>query len=262
MHQSVNGKPGLSEQASRYYHQALLTIKALNSDIQSDSVLYLHFLLLTYDISYAARYQTSSSALASMNMIGQHLQILMQIMRVRVAATKTLFTTSVMRHVVHLHAQLCLTGCDFEALSKVYIEQSMLLSSSRPARSLGGDPLRTCPNRGSESYNDVFLFGDQMDIRYTMLSRLALRVRANTRSRNIEGRPTSPDNFEEAKSWIEDFSVELQDFWDGHYPGLIERCATHAGPCLARLAWVMMQAVRPSLPLTSHIPSCPNEPKR
>ena len=237
---ALKGQQQLLTEAFQHYHQAISSSLSSPSDLHSDRLLYLHFLLLIYDISYATQASNNTQEVFNMNMWEHHIQHLVRIAQHRKGQSNGILQAYLLWYVLYLDNQACLSGNGNGHFVRAFLSNDLALPNwnriflgldiVRPTAGWHGEDTTTHP--------DVFTFAHHMYIQGAKLCELQLKLRAEATAQTLHGQGGS-SVLAICTQMVDQFQGELYAAWHRYCPSYLfqpnSEYATGQLPVLARI---------------------------
>lgn len=120
---AIRGRATFTD-AVQHYHQALVTAATLRADQISDGTLFLHCVLLLFDICYAWNAASNPSNGLNIEFVFQHYERLVRIVAERHRRPEGERLSWIRQHVIRLEVEVCLLPAETDCTS--YIDHGML----------------------------------------------------------------------------------------------------------------------------------------
>lgn len=243
---ALKGQQQLLPEAFQHYHQAISSSLTSPSDLNSDRLLYLHFLLLVYDICYATQGPNDSQDVFNTNMWVQHIHHLLRIAQNREGRASGELQAYLMWYVLYLDAQACLSGAGSGDFVRAYVNNEFLLPDWRELRdrtqSLPMHP--AYPNDENTAFAAVYNFSNGTCRLGSRLAILSHRLRAETAMQGELG--LDAQTIAVCQAQISHLRNEYYAVWNSEYPSFLAQDTPHAGahlPMLARVAFEFVSTI-------------------
>lgn len=240
---ALKGQQQLLPEAFQHYHQAISSSLTSPSDLNSDRLFYLHFLLLVYDICYATQGPNDSQDVFNMNMWVQHIHHLLRIAQNREGRAGGELQAYLMWYVLYLDAQACLSGAGSGDFVRAFANNEFLLPDWRELRdrtqSLPMYP--AYPNEENTAFAAVYSFSNGTCRLGSRLAILSHRLRAETAMQSELG--LDAQTIAVCQTQIAHLRNEYYAFWNSEYPSFLARDTPHVGANLPPLARVVFEFV-------------------
>jgi hypothetical protein len=253
---ALKGQQQLLTEAFQNYHQAISSSLSSPSDLHSDRLLYLHFLLLIYDISYATQAPSNTQEAFNMNMWEHHIQHLVRIAQHRKGQSNGVLQAHILWYVLYLDKQACLSGNGNGHFVRAFLDDDLAMPDwtrifsvfeiARPSGSWHGEH--------ASAHADVYTFARQVCIQGAKLCELQLKLRAEATVQTLHG-PAGSSVLAACMQMVEHFQSELYASWHRYCPSyLFQPNSEYATGQLPASARVFLDFVSPScLPTMSTI---------
>jgi hypothetical protein len=203
--------------------------------------LYLHFILLVYDISYATQGLNNPQEVLNMNMWEHHIQHLIRIAQHRKGQSNGILQAYLLWYVLYLDKQACLSGIGNGDFVRAFLANDLTMPNW--ARLFSGHDIvhATIPYTGQDNsvHADVFEFAHQVCIQGAKLCQLALKLRSEAAVHDIHDLRGS-QNLAARIQMVSQFQNELYAAWHQYCPSYLFQ--TNA-PQLTMLALVFWEFV-------------------
>lgn len=238
---ALKGQQQLLPEAFQHYHQAISSSLTAPSDLNSDRLLYLHFLLLVYDICYATQ---GPSTPQDMNMWVQHIHHLLRIAQNRNGHTSGELQAYLLWYVLYLDVQASLSGNGTGDFVKAVINHEILLPDWRESKNTSRTmALQTAyPNDEKTVSASVYRFSNSTCVFGAKLVMLALRIRSEAAAQ--ERHKFDPQLVAARQRLIAQMRNEFYNVRNTDYPSFLPKDSPHAGMHLPMLARVTFEFVR------------------
>jgi hypothetical protein len=216
---ALKGQQQLLTEAFQHYHQAISSSLSSPSDLHSDRLLYLHFLLLIYDISYATQAPSNTQEASNMNMWEHHIQHLVRIAQHRKGQSNGILQAYLLWYVLYLDNQACLSGNGNGHFIRAFLTNDLTMPNWTRIIS-GFDILR--PTAGwhgqdASAHLDVFTFNQEMFAQGAKLCQLQLKLRAEATAQNLRS-PAGSSLLTTCTQMVDQFQNELYASWHRYCP--------------------------------------------
>lgn len=249
-------------EAFQHYHQAISSSLSSPSDLHSDRLLYLHFLLLIYDISYATQGSSNPQEVFNMNMWEHHIQHLIRIAQHRKGQSNGILQAYLLWYVLYLDKQACLSGNGNGDFVRAFLTNDLTMPDWNRIFS-GFDitqPTGVYRGEDTSAHRDVFEFANQVCIQGAKLCQLSLKMRAEAAVQDIHG-PQGSQIMAARIQQVAQYQNELYAAWHRYCPSYLfqpnAEYATAQLPLMARIFLDFVSAIpvlairRPLLRLSS-----------
>jgi hypothetical protein len=237
---ALKGQQQLLTEAFQHYHQAISSSLSSPSDLHSDRLLYLHFLLLIYDISYATQAPSNTQEASNMNMWEHHIQHLVRIAQHRKGQSNGILQAYLLWYVLYLDNQACLSGNGSGHFARAFLTNDLTMPDWTRIIS-GLDILRpTVGWQGEDvsSHPDVFTFAQEMFRQGANLCQLQLKLRAEATAQTLHS-PAGSSVLAACTQMVDQFQGELYASWHRYCPSYLfqpnSEYATGQLPAIARI---------------------------
>ncbi|KAG9664156.1 hypothetical protein KCU95_g2147, partial [Aureobasidium melanogenum] len=215
---ALKGQRHLLAGAFQHYQQAISACMS-STDMSKDSFIYLHFILLLYDICCATQNCSPDGIMWS-----QHFQQLARLAYSRDNSEFNELQAYILWFTLFLDAQSCLTG---NTESGFFVRAYLLHGSTLPIwRKPEGSTQQ--PNLEIAGLSAVAVLSKYMCGRFAELSQLALQMREDVEN----GR----GSIAEHQETVVTFRNEMYSTWNMKYPAFLPRDSPEAGTRLPTLA--------------------------
>ena len=228
---ALKGQRHLLAGAFQHYQQAISACIS-SADMSQGSFIYLHFILLLYDICCATQNCSPDGIMWS-----QHFQQLARLAYSRENSEVTELQAYILWYTLFLDAQSCLAG---NAESGSFVRAYLMHGSDLPTWRKPEHSTQQ-PNLEIAGLSAVSELGKYMCTRFAELSQLALQMREDV----DEGR----GSIAEHQDAVATFRNELYSSWNIKYPAFLPRDSPEAGtrlPTLARTVFDFVSLTCPS----------------
>jgi hypothetical protein len=247
---ALKGQQQLLTEAFQHYHQAISSSLSSPSDLHSDRLLYLHFLLLIYDISYATQAPSNTQEAFNMNMWEHHIQHLVRIAQHRKGQSNGVLQAHILWYVLYLDKQACLSGNGNGHFVRAFLADDLAMPDwtrifpvfeiARPPGSWHGEH--------AGAHADVYTFARQVCIQGAKLCELQLKLRAEATVQTLHG-PAGSSLLAACAQMVEHFQSELYASWHRYCPSYLfqpnSEYATGQLPASARVFLDFVSLSRP-----------------
>lgn len=189
-----------------------------STDMSKGSFIYLHFILLLYDICCATQNCSPDGIMWS-----QHFQQLARLAYARDSSEVNELQAYILWYTLFLDAQSCLTG---NRESGFFVREYLLHGSSLPAWRKPEDSTQQ-PNLEIAGLSAVSDLSKYMCGRFAQLSQLALQMREDVE--------TGRGSIAEHQETVVTFRNEMYSTWNMKYPAFLPRDSPEAGTRLPTL---------------------------
>ncbi|KAI5268205.1 hypothetical protein E4T47_07806 [Aureobasidium subglaciale] len=215
---ALKGQRHLLAGAFQHYHQAISACMS-STYMSPGSLIYLHFILLLYDICCATQNCSPDGVMWS-----QHFQQLARLAYSRDNTEVTELQAYILWYTLFLDAQSCLAG---NPKSGSFVRAYLMHGSDLPTWRKP-EELTLQPNLEIAGLSAVSDLGKYMCTRFAEISQLALEMREDVSS----GRGSIAEHQERVMR----FRNELHSSWNTRYPAFLPRDSPEAGTRLPALA--------------------------
>jgi hypothetical protein len=235
-------------EAFQHYHQAISSSLSSPSDLHSDRLLYLHFLLLIYDISYATQAPSNTQEASNMNMWEHHIQHLVRIAQHRKGQSNGILQAYLLWYVLYLDNQACLSGNGNGHFIRAFLANDLMMPDWTRIFS-GLDIVR--PSAGwhgedTSAHMGVFTFAHEMFTQGAKLCQLQLKVRVEATAQTLHGHAGS-SVLTACAQMVDQFQGELYASWHRYCPSyLFQPNSEYATGQLPAVARIFLDFVSPS----------------
>ncbi|KAI5251418.1 hypothetical protein E4T42_04273 [Aureobasidium subglaciale] len=237
---ALKGQQQLLTEAFQHYHQAISSSLSSPSDLHSDRLLYLHFLLLIYDISYATQGSSNTQEVFNMSMWEHHIQHLIRIAQHRKGQSNGILQAYLLWYVLYLDKQACLSGNGNGDFVRAFLTNDLTMPDWN--RIFGGfdivQPGDGYRGEDTSAHTDVFTFAHHMCIQGAKLCQLSLKIRAEAAVQDLNG-PQGSQILAARIQLVAQYQSELYATWNRYCPSYLfqpnSEYATGRLPAIARI---------------------------
>lgn len=216
---ALKGQRNLLEGAFQHYHQAISAVMTSTS-MPSGSLLYLHFILLLYDICCANQNVSPDGGV----MWSQHFQQLGRLAYSPDSTEINELQAYLLWYTLYLDGQSCLAG---NPESGAFVQAYQKHGSVLPAW-LIPETAHQQHNSDAPDFTAVFGLSKHMCSRFAELSQLALQMR-----KDVE---LGTGSISQQQRIVTNFRNDLYSSWSMRYPALLSRDSPEAGTRLPGLS--------------------------
>ncbi|KAI4727854.1 hypothetical protein E4T49_04352 [Aureobasidium sp. EXF-10728] len=237
---ALKGQQQLLTEAFQHYHQAISSSLSSPSDLHSDRLLYLHFLLLVYDISYATQGSSNTQEVFNMNMWEHHIQHLIRIAQHRKGQSNGVLQAYLLWYVLYFDKQACLSGNGNGHFVRAFLTNELTMPNWNRIFS-GYDivqPTGGYQGEDTSAHTAVFEFAHQVCILGSKLCQLQLKLRAEATAQTLRG-PQGSQVLAACTQMVAQLQSELYASWHRYCPSYLFQpnsdYATGQLPLIARI---------------------------
>lgn len=233
---ALKGQQQLLPEAFQHYQQAISTSRASTADLLSDRLLYLHFLLLIYDICCTHQGPSNSNDGSKSNMWVQHMQHLVLIATNRRFYTNGEFQSYLLWFVLCFDIQATLVGDGEGCFVQAFLNNSITIPSWHVAYKTPDPVLQRLKSSVELEgiYTPMFTLTLEITRLYAQLSKAALCVRSDAIVQDRNGPSSSSPSA--MHRLISQTHAEACGTWNTYYPGFLPRDVLQARLHLPDLA--------------------------
>ncbi|KAI4844621.1 hypothetical protein E4T44_06088, partial [Aureobasidium sp. EXF-8845] len=216
---ALKGQQQLLTEAFQHYHQAISSSLSSPSDLHSDRLLYLHFLLLIYDISYATQAPSNSQEASNMNMWEHHIQHLVRIAQHRKGQSNGILQAYLLWYVLYLDNQACLSGNGNGHFIRAFLTNNLTMPDW--TRIISGldipQPNAAWQSQNASAHSEVFTINQEMFAQGAKLCQLQLKLRAEATAQTLRS-PAGNSLLTTCTRMVDQFQNELYASWQRYCP--------------------------------------------
>ncbi|KAL1302235.1 hypothetical protein AAFC00_002660 [Neodothiora populina] len=238
---ALKGQQQLLPEAFQHYHQAISSSLTTASDLSSDRLLYLHFLLLIYDICYATQASNNPYDGFNMNMWSQHMHHLIRIAKNRKGKASGELQDYLLWYILYLDTHAHLGGNGSGDFARAFLDGEIFLPDWRDIKG-SARGLRTQPVQQYDevaAFVAIYNFSHGACILNAKLAVVSQRIRAEVTS--YVGRAIDPATIANWQHTIAQLRAEYHSYWARGYPSFLSADPAQATIQLPALARIIFQ---------------------
>ncbi|GAB7355231.1 hypothetical protein MBLNU459_g5782t2 [Dothideomycetes sp. NU459] len=240
---ALKGQQQLLAESFQHYHQAIATSILSPSDLHSDRLLYLHFLLLVYDVCFGIQNLDGPNDGVNVNMWIQHIQHLLQIALHRQGHSTGDLQSYILWYVLSLDMNSSLVGSGSGGFVAAYLNNEINMADWRyiPV-SKPGEQMH--PNEDPSVYRAIYDFSSQVCKQCARISQLAISIRSGFSPQDFHGQNSPRRAARHAQ--IQVCANELYEIWNSKYPAFLPRAIAQAAAHLPHHARIVFEHTKSS----------------